>query len=470
MDDRGSSNPNRISFRLPGIRALRIPIRGPEPGSTLSSALLLVYGFAGIILLGGGLLILPISSRSGQFTSPVDAIFTATSAVCVTGLVVVDTGTYWSTFGQVVLLVLFQIGGLGFITGATLILLATRRGLGLRQRLLISDALGVERLGGIVGVVMRVAVFSVLTEAVGALIFYLRFSSIAVQAPLWKAVFHAVSAFNNCGMDIFGNFKSLLDFQGDAIVLLVTAALIILGGLGFLVVEDTISNRGPAHASLESKLVLSVTAALLVAGTLFYLVAESGNPQTLGPLQFPQKLLVSFFQSVTPRTAGFSAINITGLKEVTLLFTMFLMSIGGASGSVAGGIKVNTFGILLVTALSSVGGREQAGIFGREFNNQNIHRALTLLLFYFGIVGVAILALSVTESFPLDRFLFETFSALSTVGLTDGVTPGLSVAGRLIIILTMFAGRLGPLTFATLLVHRQQPVSIGYPHEAVRIG
>ncbi|MDO8568973.1 MAG: potassium transporter TrkG [Dehalococcoidales bacterium] len=471
MEEYSRPKSGGVVFRLPGIRALRIPLRVPEPRTTLSSALFLVYGFASVIILGTGLLMLPVSSRSGQITSLVDALFTATSAVCLTGLVVVDTGTYWSTFGQGVILALFQVGGLGFITGATLIFLAMGRGLGLRGRLLIRDSMGIDRLGGVVGIGVRVTIFAVLVEAIGAAIFYLHWrAGDNPDLSLWRAAFHSISAFTNSGMDIFGNFKSLSDYQGDAVVLLTSAGLIILGGVGYLVVEDLLRSRRFARLTLESKLVLTVTISLLVLGTLFYLLAEFSNPNTLGPLPFLHKILVSFFQAVTPRTAGFTAIDIGGLNGVTLLFTMFLMAVGGAAGSLAGGMKVNTFGVLVMMAISSVKGHEHVEAFGREFTDQNVHRAVTVLVFYLGIVGLVVLALSITETFQLDRLLFETFSALGTVGLSTGITPDLSTAGRLIITLTMFIGRLGLLTFATLLVHRQQPATMGYPHETVRIG
>ncbi len=253
-------------------------------------------------------------------------------------------------------------------------------------------------------------------------------------------------------------------------VLLTSAALIVLGGIGYLVIEDLLRSRRFARLSLDSKLVVTVTISLLVVGTLFYFFAEFSNPRTLGSFQLPQKLLVSFFQAVTPRTAGFSAIDIGALNLATLVFTMILMAVGGASGSTAGGMKVNTVGVLVMTARSSVRGYDHVEAFGRKFTEQNVHRAITLLLFYFGTIGLVVLALSVTETFEFYRLLFETFSALGTAGLTTGITPGLSIAGRLIITVTMFVGRLGPLTFATLLVQRQHPASMDYPHETVRIG
>lgn len=462
---------DRLVFRVPVVSAIRIPFTIPKATTPFSSTIFLIYGFAALIVLGTILLILPISSVSGNFTSPINALFTSTSAVCVTGLVVVDTGTYWSTFGQGVLLALFQIGGLGFITGATLLLLAVNRRIGLKERLAITEALGTDELGGVLGVVAKLAIFSLIVEGLGAVILYFHWLTDGNPGTsLWTAVFQAVSAFNNCGMDIIGNFKSLSGFKGDAIVLLVTAAVIIIGSTGYIVVADCIRSRSFSRLSLDSKIVLVTTFALLVIGTLFYLGAEYSNPATLGPLSFPQKISVAFFQSVTPRTAGFTSINIGSLRSVTLFFTMFLMFVGGASGSTAGGIKVNTLGILAVTFKSLLSGKNNVEAFSRQLHQQTINRAMALFILYLGVAGIIVLALSITERFPIDRLLFETFSALSTVGLSTGITPSLSAAGRVIITIAMFIGRLGPLSFIAFLIHRQNSADVEYPHEFIRLG
>lgn len=448
-----------------------LPIVSPKRvgGSSLA---VLIYGFAAIIAVGTILLILPISSKTGQLTSPVNALFTATSAVCVTGLVVVDTGTYWSHFGQAVLLILFQAGGFGFMTSATILFLAMRRRIGLRERLLIGESLGMTRAGGMVRIVKRAALFTLLAEGIGAAILFVRFLGGGTSAgiALWRAVFHAVSAFNNCGMDIFGNFRSLLDYQGDPTILLTMAVLIILGGIGYMVVDDMLVSRSFKRLSTDSKIVLVTTLSLLALGTIFILLAEFSNAATLGTLAPPQKLLVSFFQSVTPRTAGFSAINISKMIGPSLFFTMFLMFVGGASGSTAGGVKVNTFGVLISAAFSSIRGNEHPVAFGRELMPRNVHRALALVIFYLGLVVVVVLALSVTEKFGFVNLLFETFSALGTVGLSTDITPELSIVGRLIITAAMFVGRLGPLTFVSILTQRQQPSKYRYPKEIIRIG
>jgi trk system potassium uptake protein TrkH len=350
---------------------------------------------------------LPIASNSGSFTSPVNALFTATSAICVTGLAVV-TGTHWSIFGQVVILLLIQIGGFGYISIATVILIGIGRRLGLKERLVLSESIGLDRLGGILGVVIKIAIFVLLIEVIGAAIIYIRWLIIGQPGvSLWTAFFHAVSAFNNCGLDLFGDFKSLAAYNTDATILLTTAVLIILGGIGYVVVMEYTRKRDFYKLSLDSKMVLVTTFSLLLLGTLFYLIAEYSSPATLGPLTFSQKLVVAFFQSVTPRTAGFTAIDIGSLKEVTLFFTMFLMFVGGGSGSAAGGVKVNTFGVLALTVINLLQGKTSIGVFGRQVTRETAYRALTLVFAYLLMVGLIVTILSITENLPIDKIFLR---------------------------------------------------------------
>ena len=471
MTEKSSSKVGQFAFRLPRVRALRLIFRIPRPTNPLSSSLLLAYSFAALIILGALLLMLPVSSTSGDITHPVDALFTATSAVCVTGLVVVDTGTHWSGFGQGVLLVLFQIGGLGYIVGATLLLFAIGGRFGLKERLTLSESMGVDRLGGALGIVTKITVFALLTEAIGAVILYLYFASTGdTDSPLWVAVFHAISAFNNCGMDIFGNFNSLSAYNSDAVVLLVTILLIVIGSTGYVVFTDVIRKRNFVKLAFESKIVLVTTGSLLALGLLFYLIAEFSNQDTLGQVPFFQKILGALFLSTSTRTAGFSSFDIGELSQISLFFTMFLMCIGGASGSTAGGTKVNTLGVIVLTIISVIRGKDNVEAFGRQLNRQTIYRALTLLLLYLASVGIIVAILTITEEFPFDNILFETFSAMSTVGLSTGITPDLSMAGRVFIVLAMFIGRLGPLALMALLVHRKQPTALEYPYESIRLG
>jgi trk system potassium uptake protein TrkH len=472
----------QLKSQRPGDRVYRPPRRRIKPWRVLlptiprtrsgsSSSLILVYGFAGLIILGLVLLMLPISSQAGKFTSFIDALFTATSSVCVTGLVVVDTADYWTPFGQVVILILIQLGGFGFMTSATIFMLAFGRRIGLQERLLIRESMGLVRLGGLITIVKRMAIFSAIAELIGAGILYIQFSSdYSPGKAAWVSVFQSVSAFNNAGFDIFGGFKSLSGYDDNPLVLLTTAALIILGGISFLVLFDIAKVRKWYRLSLDSKIVLSATLILLAFGTLLVLITESGDPATLGKMSFPQQVLNAFFQSVTARTAGFSTINMAVMADYALFFTMLLMFVGGASGSTAGGIKVNTFGMLIATIWSSLRGRDQAGAFGRRFSIQQIHRALTVIIVSLGLIALIVFLLTITEEYRFLNLVFETFSAFGTVGLSTGITPGLSLAGKIIITFTMFIGRLGPLTLALGLVQRQKTTAYSYPEELIRIG
>jgi trk system potassium uptake protein len=457
---------------MPRARGVRIPfVKLHKPTNPLSSSLLLAFGFGALIILGAFLLMLPISSRTGDFTSPVNAFFTATSAVSVTGLAVVDTGTYWSTFGQGVLLALFQIGGLGFIAGATLLLLAVNRHFGLKERLAITEATGVDGLGGTLGLVIKIAIFSLVVEAAGAIVFYFHWLNDGnPETSLWTAIFHAVSAFNNCGMDLLGNFKSLSGYEGDTVFLLVTALLVVIGSIGYIVVMNVLKTRSFFRLTLESKVVLITTLTLLVLGMIFILGVEYSNSATLGELPGPQKALVAFFQAVTPRTAGFTVIDIGGLKQITLFFIMVLMFIGGAVGSTAGGIKVNTLGVLMLTLRSLLRGRSSVEAFDRQIAQETIYRAIALFLLFLGAASIIVLLLSITETFPIDKVLFEAFSAITTTGLSTGITPDLSTPGRIIIIAAMFIGRLGPLALMAFLIHRRRPAEVEYPYENIRLG
>ncbi len=463
----------KLFFTIPHrIRPWHILLpKNPSVRTTWSSSLILLYGFAGLILIGTLLLFLPISSKSGNATSFIDAFFTATSAVCVTGLVVVDTADYWSTFGQAVIFVLIQVGGFGFMTSATVFLLAFGRRIGLQERLLISESLGLSRLGNLVSLVKKMAVFTIVAELIGAIIFLIQFSAnFSSGKAIWIALFQSVSAFNNAGFDLFGGFQSLIPYNNNPLVLVTTALLIIIGGISYLVISDVFSVRKWKRFSLDTKFVLVTTGALLLTGMFLIAVTGWNDTGTLNGMSFPQKTLNAFFQSVTARTAGFSTIDMGACADCTLFLTMLLMFIGGASGSTAGGIKVNTFGLLVATAWSSVKGKEKAGAFGRSFNTVLIYRAVTVILVSLGIVTLSVFLLTMTENAGFLNLLFESFSAFGTVGLSTGITPELTVAGRIIIIGTMFVGRLGPLTLVLALVQRQKTTAYRFPEEQIRIG
>jgi trk system potassium uptake protein TrkH len=302
------------------------------------------------------------------------------------------------------------------------------------------------------------------------LIFHFRWVAIGdTGVSWWTAVFHSASSFINSGLDIFGA-GGLAAYRDDPFIILTTAVLCICGSIGYIVIANVFRRRNLTSISLDSKIVLVAVVILLAVGTLFYLIVEFNQPDTLGPLPLSQKILVAFFQAVIPRSAGFTVIDIGSYQQITLFFTMFLMIIGGAAGSVAGGVKVNTIGTLAVMVISMLRGREHIGAFGRQITRQTLYRAMTLLIIFLLFIGLVLVLLSMTESFPIDRLLFETVSALGTVGLSTGITPELSFAGKFILVFAMFIGRLGPLALVAYLVHHRQQVDLEFPHENIRLG
>lgn len=466
------TKPGDRVYRVPRQQPWRILIPSiPKKKVPKASLWTLVYGFATIIVVGSILLMLPFSSRSGQITPFINSLFTSTSAVCVTGLVVVDTWGHWNYFGQSVILILIQLGGFGYMTMATLFLIALGRRIGLRERLLIGESIGLSRIGGIVRLVRNMVIFTLGVEAIGAAILYIQLSRyFSTGIAIWKSVFQAVSAFNNAGFDLFGGYKSLTGFQNDYLVLLTTAFLIILGGLSFLVIEDVFVTKKFSRFSIDTKMVLTVSGLLLVLGTAVILVTEYGNPETLGVMSLPEKILNAFFQSATSRTAGFNSINTGNMTNYALFFTMLLMFIGGASGSTAGGIKVNTFGLIIASIWSAMRGKEHPTAFNRELDFAQIIRALSVLVLSIAVVAIIVFILTITEKTSFIKILFETVSAFGTVGLSTGITPDLSILGRALIILTMFIGRLGPLTLILALVRSQRKSVYRHPKGMVRIG
>lgn len=432
---------------------------------------ILVSGFALIILLGAVLLSMPFASAEGQRLPFLDALFTATSATCVTGLVVVDTGTYFSVPGQVILMCLFQLGGLGFMTMATLVALALRKKISLRERLLLQEAMNQTSMEGIVRLIQRVIIYSLTIELVGAVLFAIRF---AFDMPLGRALyfgaFHAVSLFNNAGFDIFGEYRSLTKYASDPMVNLTAMLLIITGGLGFIVLSDLMEYHKKRKLSLHSKVVLSMTGTLIAVGTIVIFIFEFSNTKTLGSMNFGGKILSSFFQAVTPRTAGANTLDYTALRQATMFFTIILMFIGASPGSTGGGIKTTTFTTLVGAALAMIRGREDIVFFRHRLGKDRIFKALTITLISLGLVIIVTMVLSMTEKQPFLFLLFEATSAFGTVGLSIGVTPELSAVGKIVIVLTMFAGRLGPLTLAYALGPRTEKELYRYPEGKITIG
>lgn len=444
------------------------PVRRPA-----QPAVVLVLGFAALIAFGTVVLMLPISSSTGEWTSLIDALFTATSAVCVTGLVVLDTGTYWSPFGHTFLLALIQVGGFGFMTGSTLLLfLLVGRRTGLRDRILVQASTGTPDLGSVGAVVRRVAQFTIVAEGIGAILLTIAFLGHgrgAIEA-VWFGIFHSISAFNNAGFDLFGEFQSLTQFTGDALLLTTIGVLILLGGLGFAIVGDVVGKRQWTRLAVETKIVLLATLAILVIGSISFGLLEWENPATLGALPEIQRPLNALFETTTFRSAGFSSLPTGSLREPTLVIIMAIMFIGGASGSTAGGIKVNTFSVLFVAIVSTARGLPSAQAFGRRFPHILIYRALSVALLSIATVFVVALGLALTVEAGFVQVLFEAISAVGTVGVSTGITPSLPDFAKLLVAAAMFAGRLGPLTLVLALAARARPVNHRPAVETMRIG
>jgi trk system potassium uptake protein len=432
-----------------------------------SAPLLLIAGFLAAIVIGTTLLVTPFASAERVWTSPVIALFVATSAVCVTGLTPVDTGTYWSGFGQAVIMLLIQFGGFGFMTSATLLFLLFGWRVGLRERLFLSQVLDLGRIGGIVSLVRRAVIFTLVVEFVGFVILTLRFLlDEPVEVALWHGLFTSISAFNNAGFEVFGDFQSLTVFD-DFVTLTTVGLMIFLGGIGFLVVENVLAWRR-MKLTVDTKIILRTTGALVLIGFFFILIMEWNS--TLAGRGFFDKILQSAFSSVAPRTAGFSSLPTGDLTEETQFFTMALMFIGGASGSTAGGIKVGTFGILVVAALSAIAGRQHVEAAGREIRRVDIDRALAVAFLSVALVFVIALTLVRIEEIEFLPVLFEATSAFGTTGLSTGITPDLTDVSLLIVTVTMFIGRLGPLTLVLALVQRTRTERRRLAEDHVRIG
>lgn len=432
---------------------------------------ILVLGFAAIILFGSFLLMLPISSVGGHTLPWIDAFFTATSATCVTGLVVVDTGTYFSTFGQVVIMLLIQVGGLGFMTMATLFSLVPKRKISLKDRLLLQEAMNQNTMEGIVRLIRKVLLYSLIIESGAALVFAIRWAfEMPFGRALYYGVFHSVSMFNNAGFDLFGEYRSLTQYVNDPIVNFVAMFLIVSGGIGFIVLSDLIEFRSRRKFSLHTKVVLSMTGALIVVGAVVIFVFEFTNPRTLEPLGWGGKFWASFFQSVTPRTAGANTLDIGALRQATQFFIIILMFIGASPSSTGGGIKTTTFTILVGAVISMIRGRSDLVLFRYRLAQERIFKAVTITMLALFLVIAVAMVLSTTEDASFLSILFETTSAFSTVGLTMGLTGKLTVLGKILISFTMFAGRLGPLTLAYALGPKKGKELYRHPEGKMIIG
>ncbi len=408
--------------------------------------------FAALILLGAALLCLPAASRSGQSCGFMTALFTATSATCVTGLVLVDTWTQWSGFGQGVILMLIEIGGLGFMTAASLVIFLLRRKVGLRQRILMAQALSLNEISGVVRLQKWVLFGSLGIQFAGALILFLRFlPEFGVTRSIWWGIFHAVSAFCNAGFDIVGSLLpngNMILFQKDPVVLITLMVLITLGGLGFFVWQEVAQVRSFRKLSVYSKLVLLMTGSLIVGGAVLIGCLEWHNPDTLGSMSTGQKILNAFFQSVTLRTAGFASFDQALLTQAGKGVSMFFMLIGGSSGSTAGGVKTVTFLVLVLFIAARARGRSTIHAFHRSIPEDKVMDAMTIVSILVGLSLFGGVFISAVCPVGFVDALFESVSALATVGLSAGVTPQLTLPAQILIILYMYFGRVGVLTLS----------------------
>ncbi len=430
----------------------------------ISPTQIIVLGFLGIILFGAFLLMLPISSAEGETTSFIDSIFTATSAVCVTGLVVLDTGSYWSSFGKFVILSLIQVGGLGFMTITTFGAIIVGKKIGIKNRILIKESLGQEKIQGIVNLTKNIFLGTMIIELIGAILLSTQFIPVfGIRDGIIKSIFHSISAFCNAGFDIMGNFASLTGFYSNTVINITIMLLIIFGGLGFTVIFDCMTNRKLKRLSLHSKLALTVTAVLVVFGTIVILWLEYSNPETIGNMSMANKLKVSAFQAVSPRTAGFNTIDLAKLTDSSKFFTLILMFIGGSPASTAGGVKTTTIAVLVLTMVAFVRNKDVEA-YGRRINYSVVNKAMTIIVIAFFVITLGAMFISIANpELEFMDILFEVVSAFGTVGLTLGITTKLTGMSKFILILIMFAGRVGALTIVMALAGRDKKIDYQLP-------
>lgn len=443
---------------------------------------LLLGGFALLIILGSLVLTLPVCSRSGTFTPYLDALFTATTSVCVTGLVTVSTATHWSLFGQMVILILVQLGGLGVIAIMIMAMVLMHRRIGLKNRIFIQQSYGLHNMTGLVTLVRKIVKGTLVVEFVGFLCYLPVFVPKNGAKGVWDSLFLSVSAFCNAGMDTLGD-NSLSNYVGNYWVNLVTMMLIILGGLGFVVwweaiylIKEKKRKKLPIKkvwqkGSLHFKIVLTTTVLFIAAGAVIIFIFDYHNPGTLGPLSLPQKIVAAIFQSVTTRTAGFFTISQTELRDSSALVSMLLMFIGGSPAGTAGGIKTVTIAIIFFAIMAEAKGYDDVKVFHRSIAFASIRKALAILFVSFVILCGCTVLLCAIEPVDFMRILYEATSAIGTVGLSKDLTPNLTLAGKLIIIIMMYCGRIGPITVVTTLIMRgRRSDRIRYPEENIMLG
>lgn len=438
-------------------------------GKRLSSSQIIILGFAALILIGSLLLMLPVSTQDGRSANFSDALFTATSAVCVTGLVVQDTATYWSTFGQAVIIALIQIGGMGVVTVAIAISAFSGKQISLKQRSTMQEAISAHKVGGIVRLTGFIIKMTIIFELLGAVIMAPTFcKEFGVLKGIWYAVFHSISAFCNAGFDLMGvktPYSSLTYFVDNPVINFVIMSLIIIGGIGFMTWDDIKVNKHHVRKyRMQSKVILITTVLLISLPALYFFLFEFGD-KPMG-----ERIWSSLFQSVTPRTAGFNTADLTQISETGTAITIMLMLIGGSPGSTAGGMKTTTLAVLFSTAISVFRRREHTHFFGRRVNDDTIRNAATILMMYVILFLTGGFLISHIESLPLLTCLYETASAIGTVGLTLGITPNLGIASQIILIVLMYIGRVGGLTLIFSALSGNQGNTARLPQEKITVG
>ena len=435
----------------------------------LSSFQIIILGFAAVIFIGALLLTLPISSKSREFTSFGDAIFTSTSAVCVTGLVVKDTATYWSLFGQAIILGMIQIGGLGIILVAVSLAMLSGKRISLMQRRTLQDAISAPQVGGIVRLTSFILKITFSVEAAGALLMMPVFCGRFGPHGIWMSVFHSVSAFCNAGFDIMGDrtgpFSSLTFFRGNILIVFVVCALIVTGGIGFVTWDDVVTHRLKLKKyRMQSKVILITTALLILIPTIYLFFGEFSY------LPFKDRFCESLFQAITPRTAGFNTADLTTLSTIGRSMMIILMLVGGSPGSTAGGMKTTTFSIMFANIFSTFRKRKNVQLFGRRIEDSVVKNAAALVTMYITLAVVGAQIISAAEEIPISDCLFETASAIGTVGLTLGITPLLSGISRLVLILLMFFGRIGGITIIFAAASKRATDVSLCPMEKITVG
>lgn len=434
-----------------------------------SSSRTIIFGFAAMIIVGTLLLMLPFSSKSGTVTPFLDCLFTATSSSCVTGLVVHDTATHWSLFGQIVILVMIQIGGMGIVTMSILAVMLSGKRINLTQRSTMQESISAHKVGGIIQLSSFIIITSLVIELLGAIAFSFVFCrDYGFLKGIWMSVFHSVSAFCNAGFDLMGEtakFSSLTSYVYNPVVNITVMLLIIIGGIGFLTWDDIKTNKWHIrHYRVQSKIIFLVTAILILVPALYLFFFEFNN------LSFGKRILVSLFQAVTPRTAGFNTVDASQLSETGNAVVTVLMLIGGAPGSTAGGMKITTVAVLMAATVSVFRKRDSAHILRRRVSDETVKIAATVLVMYIVLFVFGAMVISSIESLPLTDCLYETASAIGTVGLTTGITPSLSAVSRIILIILMYMGRVGGLTIVFATFGGTQKNLVKYPQATITVG